>query len=89
MFSLFGGKKTIIKNTENLYFEGAEGNETIKTLASSYRTNQLKTISGLSVVKSKMFINRLFLFWSYDWNLRYQLPFHYHPQSKQLCESLQ
>ena len=46
------------ENTENLYFEGAEGSETIKTLASSYRTNQLKTISGLSVVKSKDFLEK-------------------------------
>ena len=41
------------EKTENLYFEGAEGSETIKTLAASYRTSKLKEVSGIAVVKCK------------------------------------
>ena len=44
--------------TENLYFEGAEGNETIKNLAASYRTKKLKNIASLSVKKVKDFLEK-------------------------------
>ena len=46
------------EKTENLYFEGAEGSETIKTLAASYRTSKLKEVSGIAVVKSKDFLEK-------------------------------
>ena len=46
------------EKTENLYFEGAEGSETIKTLAASYRSSQLKEVAGISVTKSKDFLDK-------------------------------
>ena len=46
------------EKTENLYFEGAEGSETIKTLAASYRTSKLKEVSGIAVVKCKDFLDK-------------------------------
>ena len=46
------------EKTENLYFEGAEGSETIKTLAASYRSKKLKEVSGISVTKSKDFLEK-------------------------------
>ena len=46
------------EKTENLYFEGAEGSETIKRLAASYRTSKLKEVSGIAVVKSKDFLEK-------------------------------
>ena len=44
--------------TENLYFEGAEGSETIKKLAASYRTQKLKSIAGQKVIKIKDFLEK-------------------------------
>ena len=46
------------EKTENLYFEGAKGSETIKTLAGSYRGTQLKEVAGISVTKSKDFLDK-------------------------------
>ena len=46
------------EKTENLYFEGAEGNETIKKLAASYRTKKLSSIAGQKIVKSKDFLEK-------------------------------
>ncbi|MBT5717461.1 MAG: phospho-sugar mutase [Opitutae bacterium] len=46
------------EKTENLYFEGAEGNETIKKLAASYRTQKLKSIAGQKVIKIKDFLEK-------------------------------
>ena len=46
------------EKTENIYFEGAEGSETIKMLAASYRSNQLKEVAGISVTKSKDFLEK-------------------------------
>jgi phosphoglucomutase len=46
------------EKTENLYFEGAEGNEIIKKLAASYRTNKLSSIAGQKIVKSKDFLEK-------------------------------
>ncbi|MDG0965524.1 MAG: phospho-sugar mutase [Opitutales bacterium] len=46
------------EKTENLYFEGAEGSKTIKTLAASYRTKKLKEVSGIAVIKSKDFLEK-------------------------------
>ena len=46
------------EKTENLYFEGAEGSETIKNLAASYRSKKLKEVSGISVTKSKDFLEK-------------------------------
>ena len=46
------------EKTENLYFEGAEGNETIKKLAASYRTKKVSSIAGQKIVKSKDFLEK-------------------------------
>ena len=46
------------EKTENLYFEGAEGNETIKKLAASYRTKKLSSIAGQKIKKSKDFLEK-------------------------------
>ena len=46
------------EKTENLYFEGAEGNETIKKLAASYRTKKISSIAGQKIVKSKDFLEK-------------------------------
>ena len=43
------------EKTENLYFEGAEGSETI-TVAKSYREEPLTSVSGLSVLGVKDFL---------------------------------
>ncbi|MAN36518.1 MAG: hypothetical protein CMI21_02660 [Opitutae bacterium] len=44
------------EKTENLYFEGAEGSETITKLAASYRQSPLSSIDGVSVVKTKDYL---------------------------------
>ena len=44
------------ERTENLYFEGAEGNQTIKNLAQSYRSSPLKELTGIEVIKTKDFL---------------------------------
>ena len=46
------------EKTENLYFEGAEGNETIKKLAASYRTKKISSIAGQKIVKIKDFLEK-------------------------------
>ena len=46
------------EKTENLYFEGAEGNEIIEKLAASYRTKKLRIIAGQKIVKSKDFLEK-------------------------------
>ena len=46
------------EKTENLYFEGAEGNETIKKLAASYRTKKVSSIAGQKIVKFKDFLEK-------------------------------
>ena len=46
------------EKTENLYFEGAEGNEIIKKLAASYRTKKLSSVAGQKIVKSKDFLEK-------------------------------
>jgi len=44
------------EKTENLYFEGAEGSETITKLAESYRKNPLEEVDGIPVKKTKDFL---------------------------------
>ena len=44
------------EKTENLYFEGAEGSETISKLAESYRKNPLEEVDGIPVKKTKDFL---------------------------------
>jgi len=44
------------EKTENLYFEGAEGSDTIAKLADSYRKTPLASIDGIAVVKTKDFL---------------------------------
>ena len=43
------------EKTENIYFEGAEGSEKIKTIMSSHRKSPLKEINGVNVLKIKDF----------------------------------
>jgi len=44
------------EKTENIYFEGAEGGETIKKLAESYRNSPPSTISNLKITSIKDFL---------------------------------
>ncbi len=44
--------------TENLYFEGAEGSETIKSLAESYRKSPLEKVADIEVKASKDFLEK-------------------------------
>lgn len=44
------------EKTENLYFEGAEGSDTIAKLAASYRKTPLSAIDGIAVSKTKDFL---------------------------------
>ncbi len=44
------------EKNENLYFEGAEGSETIKKLMNSYRSAPASSICGHAVVESKDFL---------------------------------
>jgi len=44
-----------LEKTENIYYEGAQGNATIKRLMESYRTHPIQEISGYKVEKIKDF----------------------------------
>lgn len=44
------------ERTESIYFDGAEGSNTIKRLASSYRNNPMEKIAELKVTKTKDFL---------------------------------
>lgn len=46
------------EKTENLYFEGADGSQTIKKLAASYRSNQIKELAGVKVSGTKDFLEK-------------------------------
>ena len=46
------------EKTENLYFEGAEGSNTINLLAKSYREKKLDKIAGINVSESKDFLEK-------------------------------
>ena len=44
------------EKTENLYFEGAEGSDTITKLAGSYRKTPIASVDGIAVLKTKDFL---------------------------------
>ncbi len=45
-----------LEKTENIYFEGAQGSDTIKRLANSYRSEPLKSIDSTPVKKTQDFL---------------------------------
>ncbi len=49
------------EQTENIYFEGAEGSTTISQLASSYRDNPLSTVADIGVSQTKDFLSSGFI----------------------------
>lgn len=44
------------EKTENIYFEGAKGSETIKRLAESYRDNPIEAILNINISKTQDFL---------------------------------
>ena len=44
------------EKTENIYFEGAEGAETIKRLAKSYRENKPEKIAKIKILEIRDFL---------------------------------
>ena len=49
------------EHTENIYFEGAEGNATISKLTSSYRENPLTEVAGVKILQLKDFLSPGFI----------------------------